>query len=69
MSNGDRQGVQYSVGKERLWPATHDERIDAQMAEMAQRLAALEDAHQSLRTAVVALLTIAENDLRIRGTV
>lgn len=58
--DNERRDVQYSVGKERLWPATHTELVDEQIAELQQRLLILENAHRALRQAVVALTSIVE---------
>jgi hypothetical protein len=52
--DNDRRGVQYTVGKEGLWPATHAERVDEQITALTQRLTTLESTHQALRQAVIA---------------
>ena len=58
----ERRGVQYCVGKEVLWPATHAERVDDEIGALQRRVAELENAHQALVQAVRTIVAILEKE-------
>ena len=58
----ERRGVQYCVGKEGLWPATHAERVDDEISALQRRVAELESAHQALHNAVKLIVTLLEQE-------
>jgi hypothetical protein len=58
----ERRGVQYCVGKEGLWPATHAERVDDEIGALQRRVTELESAHQALLKAVRTIVMILEKE-------
>ena len=56
----ERRGVQYCVGKEGLWPATHAERVDDEIGALQRRVAELESEQQALHNAVKMIVAVLE---------